>query len=46
MNTNNDDQYMLIQDDYIEWKISNWNSLKNDNKPIKSPNFRIGNCIW
>jgi len=33
-------------EDYFEWKIYNWNILKNKNQSLKSPNFRIGKSIW
>jgi len=38
-------KYTLSKHDYIEWKIHNWNEL-NENKLMKSPNFKIGNLIW
>jgi len=42
---NIDNQYVLCNEDYIEWKISDWQKL-NENKSLKCPNFRIGNGIW
>jgi len=37
------DYYEIINENYYEWKIYDWNE---DFSSICSPNFRIGKYIW
>jgi len=41
----NDDIFVIYNENYIEWKIDDWNIL-NNNKKLACPNFRIANLIW
>jgi len=40
-----DDRFKINNENYIEWKIDDWNILKN-NKKLTCSNFKIGNLIW
>jgi len=37
--------YMLINEDYLEWKINDWKKIK-PGKLNYSPNFKVNDNIW
>jgi len=37
--------YILISEDYLEWKINDWRAIK-PGKLYQSPVFKVGNNVW